>query len=113
MKLLAIAAIAEAATGVALMIAPSPVGRLLLGAELSGVSVVIGRVAGMALIALGIACWPGGTALCGMIVYSGLATIYLAYLGIRGEWVGALLWPAAVIHAVMTILLARVHGGQS
>jgi len=55
-KLLAFAAIAEAATGVALMLVPSLVGRLLLGAELAGVAVVIGRVTGIALFALGIAC---------------------------------------------------------
>ena len=77
-KLLIVAAAAEIATGVALMVTPSPVGRLLLGAELTGVSAVIGRVTGIALIALGIACWPGTTALCGMLTYSALATAYLA-----------------------------------
>ncbi|MGC2129307.1 MAG: hypothetical protein WA629_04330 [Candidatus Aquilonibacter sp.] len=29
------------------------------------------------------------------------------YLGIRGELVGPLLWPAAVIHLAIAILLAR------
>ena len=28
-------------------------------------------------------------------------------LGIRGEWVGPLLWPAVALHAVLTLLLAR------
>jgi hypothetical protein len=42
-----------------------------------------------------------------MLCYSLLATLYLAYLGIRGEWVGVLLWPAVVIHAILTILLVR------
>jgi hypothetical protein len=107
MKLLAIAAIAEAATGLALLVFPSPVGRLLLGSELSGLSAALGRVAGIALIALGIACWPGRTALCGMLTYIALTTAFLAYLGIRGEWVGPLLWPAVVVHAVLTALLAR------
>jgi hypothetical protein len=106
-KLLTLAAVAEIATGSALMVTPSLVGRLLLGAELTGVSAVIGRVTGIALIALGVACWPGTTALCGMLTYSALATGYLAYLGIRGVWVGSLLWPAVVLHAVITILLAR------
>ena len=107
MKLLAIAAIAEAATGLALLIVPSLVGRLLLGAELSGVSIPVARVTGIALIALGIACSPGRTALCGMLTYSVLATLYLLYLAIRGNWVGPLLWPAVVAHAVLTIPLAR------
>jgi hypothetical protein len=106
-KLLTVTAVAEAATGVALAVVPTLVGRLLLGTELTGVSVVVARVAGIALVALGIACWPGRTALCGMLTYSALASVYLAWLGIRGEWVGALLWPAVVLHAVMTILLGR------
>jgi len=106
-KLLTFTALAEAATGLALVVVPSLVGRLLLGVELSGVSVVIGRVTGIALVALGIACWPGRTALCGMLTYSALASAYFAWLGTRGEWVGSLLWSAVVLHAVITVLLGR------
>ncbi len=105
-KLLPIAAVAEIATGAALLIVPSLVGRLLLGAELTGVAIVIGRVTGIALIALGVACWPGSTAPCGMLTYSALVTLFLAFLGVRAEWVGPLLWPAVVLHAVLTFLLA-------
>jgi hypothetical protein len=104
---LTFAAIAEAATGLALLIIPSLVGRLLLGAELTGVSIPVARMLGIALIALGVACWPGCTALCGMLTYSALATAFLAYLGIRGHWVGPLLWPAVTLHVVLTLLLAR------
>ena len=86
---------------------PSLVGRLLLGAELTDVAIPVGRVPGIAPIALGVTCWPGRTALCGMLTYNALATLYLAYLGIRGDWVGTLLWPAVVLHAVMMILLGR------
>jgi len=106
-KVLLLAAVSETATGLALLIVPSLVGRLLLGAELTGVSVPVARVTGIALIALAVACWPGRTALCGMLTYSVLATAFLAYLGIRGHWVGPLLWPAVAAHAVLTILLAR------
>ena len=104
--LLALAAIAEVATGLALLVAPALVGRLLLGAELTGVAVPVARVLGIALIALGVACWPG-PALLGMLTYGVLVTLYLLYLGIRSEWVGPLLWPAVVLHAVLTLLLAR------
>jgi hypothetical protein len=107
MKSLAIAALAELATGLSLLVVPSLVGRLLLGAELTGVAIPIARVLGIALIALGVACWPGRTALCGMLTYSALATAFLAYLGIRGHWVGPFLWPAVVLHAVITLLLGR------
>jgi hypothetical protein len=107
MKLLAVAAIAEAATGLALLVVPSVVGRLLLGAELTGVALPVARVTGIALIALAIACWPGCTARCGMLTYNALATAFFAYLGIRGHWVGHLLWPAAGLHAVMAVFLGR------
>jgi hypothetical protein len=106
-KVLGLAAASEAATGLALLIVPSLVGRLLLGDELAGVAIPVARVTGIALIALGIACWPGLTPLCGMLTYNALATAFLVWLGIRGDWVGPLLWPAVVLHAVMAIFLGR------
>jgi hypothetical protein len=106
-KVLVLAAVSEAATGAALLIVPSLVGRLLLGAEPAGVAIPVARVLGIALIALGVACWPG-TPLCGMLSYSVAVTLYLLYLGMRGAWVGPLLWPAVALHAVLTLLLARV-----
>jgi hypothetical protein len=105
-KLLIITGAAEAATGVALMVAPGLVGRLLLGAELTGVAVVMARVAGIALLALGVGCWPG-PALLGMLIYNALATVYFTYLAIGGEWAGPLLWLAAGLHAILAILLGR------
>ena len=113
-KVLIFAAAGEAATGVALLIVPSLVGQLLLGQVLTGVAIPVARVTGFALIALGLACWPGreavsrtSRALHSMWCYSLLTTLYLAFLGIRGEWVGILLWPAVGLHAVIMILLAR------
>jgi hypothetical protein len=106
-KVLLLAAVSEAATGLALLIVPSVVGRLLLGQELAGVAIPVARMLGIALIALGIACWPGRTALCGMLTYSALATLYLAYVGLGSELAGKLLWPAVGLHAVLTILLGR------
>jgi len=106
-RVLTIAAVLEVATGVALLIVPSLVGRLLFGAEFTGVANPAARVLGIALIALGMGCWPGSTALCGMLTYGALVTLYLAYLGVIGEWVGTLLWPAVLLHALLTVLLAR------
>jgi hypothetical protein len=104
---LTLTAIFEVATGLALIVVPSLVGRLLFGAEFTGVANPAARVTGIALLALGVGCWPGSTALCGMLTYGALVTLYLAYLGVIGEWVGPLLWPAVVIHALLTALLAR------
>jgi len=106
---LAFAAVSEAATGLALLIAPSLVGQLLLGTELTGVAVTVARVAGIALIALGIACWPGPARI-GMLIYSGVVMLYLAYLGFGGMN-GILLWPAVVLHGILTALLARASIG--
>jgi len=106
-NLLTVAAVAEAATGAALLAVPSLVGRLLLGTELSGVAIPVARVLGIALIGLGVACLPGRTALCGMLTYNALGTVCFTWLAIGGKWVGSLLWPAVVVHLVMTILLGR------
>jgi hypothetical protein len=110
-KMLLLAAVGEIATGLALLIGPSLVGRLLLGGELTGVAIPVARVLGIALVALGTACWPGRTALCGMLFYSAAVTLYLAYLGFAGRFGGILLWPVVVLHAILTALLARTSRG--
>ncbi len=71
---LVLAAVAEIGTGFALLIVPSLVGRLLLGEELTGIAIPIARAAGIALIALGVACWPG-TPLLGMLIYGAAVTL--------------------------------------
>ncbi len=109
-RLLAVAAAGEALTGLVLLVYPPIVVRLLFDAELTGVSIPVARVLGIALIGLGVACWPGGgtrQASYGMVTYSVLAMLYLIYIGICGESVGLLLWPAIVLHGVLTLLLAR------
>jgi hypothetical protein len=105
-RVLIFAAVGEAGTGLALLIVPSLVGRLLLGEELIGIAIPVARVAGIALIALGIACWPG-TPLVGMLTYSAAVTLYLAYVGFAGGLTGILLWPAVVLHVILTALLIR------
>ena len=86
--MLTVAAVLEVATGVALLILPSLIGRLLFGEELTGIVIAVARVLGIALLALGVGCWPGSTALCGMLTYSALVTLYFLYIAIRGEWEG-------------------------
>jgi hypothetical protein len=105
-KALIFTAVAEVATGLALLIVPSLVGQLLLGADLAGIAIPVARVAGIALIALGVACWPGPP-LVGMLIYSAVVTLYLAYLGFAGGFAGVLLWPAVALHAVLSILLGH------
>ena len=112
--LLPLAAAIEAATGAALIISPRAVTSLLLGADLSGAGIAVGRVAGIALLSLGLVCWISRqdgnktAVVAGMLTYNLLVTAYLMYLGFGRELVGILLWPATVIHAVLTLLFAYV-----
>jgi hypothetical protein len=110
-------ALIEAATGLPLLVVPAVIVRLLLGAEISGVAIPLGRVAGAALLALGVACWladgdtksrAGRGLVIAMLVYNvGVATI-LAVAGINSSPVGIALWPAVILHAVMAVWCARV-----
>jgi hypothetical protein len=121
-KLLGLAAILEGATGLVLMIHPVLVAQLLFGDGVSGVGKVLSRIAGIALFALGVACWPdreagnASTRSTGaMLTYSLLVTIYLVYLGVVAHLGGILLWPAVVLHAVwlFLVLAAWRHERQS
>ena len=105
-KVLALAAAAEAGLGLVLVVYPPIVVRLLLDADISGAGIVVSRVTGIALIALGVACWPG-TQRIGMLIYSAAVTLYLAYVGFAGDLTGMLLWPAVALHVILTALLAR------
>ena len=109
--LLALGAIIEAVTGLALIFQPALVVQLLLGEGLSPAGLALGRVAGFGLLSLGLACWPRAgaalSALLAMLTYNLLATVYLAYLRFDGALVGRLLLPTIVLHAVLALLFAR------
>ncbi len=106
-----VSAAIEAATGVALIAVPDLVARVLLGAGLSVSGVAVARVAGFGLLALGIACWPGGDDATprttrALFVYNLLAGLYLGYLRVGGGFAGLLLWPACALHVVLGVLFA-------
>lgn len=113
--LLSVAAAIETATGLALIIYPQAVASLLLDADLGMAGIAVGRVAGIALLSLGLACWMSrkvaneAAALAAILTYNLLVTTYLIALGFAGELVGILLWPAIAIHAVLTLLFAYVR----
>jgi len=110
-SVLGTAAAVEAVTGLLLIVVPHLLAKLLLGVEVTGVAIVIGRIAGIALLSLGVGCWlgrqeaTGGWALSAMLLYNVLVTFYLAWVGLGAEFVGVLLWPAVVVHAILTVLL--------
>jgi hypothetical protein len=103
-KVLFLAAVAEAVTGLALLTVPSLVTQLLLGEQITGIATPVARVTGIALFALGAACWPGPPAL-GMLIYTAAVGLYLGYVAIMDGLDGALLWPAVAVHVILAALL--------
>ena len=109
--LLLISALIEITTGVGLLVVPALLAPILIGAELdTPAGLAVARVAGAALLSLGIACWFGSRdtqsraafgIVVAMLVYNlAAATLLLAlrfYLGLTG--VGLL--PAAAMHAAL------------
>jgi hypothetical protein len=121
-KILAFAAVVEVGTGLLLMIDPALMAAVLIGAEVTGTAAALARLFGIALLALGPACWPrrqraedgSPAALRGMLIYNVLVALDLTYLGAIGPWHGALLWPAVALHAIVALALVwtwRAHNG--
>jgi hypothetical protein len=110
-KILWLASVVEMATGALLILAPEMVVQLLLGTHLSAEGIPLARVAGIALLGLGLACWPpsqgaaGVGAFRGMLVYNTLVSLYLLLIEVRHHVGGLLLWPAVIFHALVALLL--------
>jgi hypothetical protein len=108
-KLLTVAVLIEAASGLALVVLPGAACWLVFGSASDGAGQAMARLAGVALAALAVSCWPAEGARWprhGMLAYNALAAILLLSIGAAGQPVGWLLWPAAILHAVMAVLLA-------
>jgi hypothetical protein len=108
------AALVEIGAGLGLMLSPAALIAMLLGIEPEGAVTVPGRMAGIALLALGLAAWPScqvgeeKSAMRGLLTYNGLVALDLAWLGARGMG-GPLLWPTVMLHAATVLLLAFTH----
>jgi hypothetical protein len=111
-RLLIITSIIELPTGLGLIAVPSVVAHLLLNSEISGAAIPLGRVAGGALLTLGVASWLASYdeqscaargLVSAMVLYNIGAALILALAGIRSGFVGIALWPAVILHAVMAV----------
>ena len=108
-SLLSVTGALEAATGLALLVMPSVVVELLLGSSpgtLSGVTV--SRVAGVALFALGVACWLAREDAASRAAKGLVAAMLLYNIGVVAvlvlAWtssgpVGVGFWPVVLAHA--------------
>jgi len=106
-------AVIELGAGLALLAFPSPVVALLLGSPLdipTGLSVA--RLGGSGLLSLGVACWlarddsesrAARGLVAAMLLYDVGAVAILAFAGFGFGLNGVALWPAVVLHAVMTV----------
>jgi hypothetical protein len=110
-KVLTITAVLEAATGLGMLVLPSLVSSLILGSSLDTVvSLVVARVAGVALLALGVTCWlarhdEGARAARGLVGAMALYNAGVLAILVHGALVwgasGIALWPIVVVHAAM------------
>jgi hypothetical protein len=111
-RLLAFCAVLEIGTGIALMIAPEMVAAMLVRGQITELATLLGRCMGIALLALGVACWPqrqvalpGSAAFRAMFTYSTLIALFLGYAGAVAHLGGPLLWPAVGLHGTVALLL--------
>jgi hypothetical protein len=111
-RLLATAAAAiDITAGCALIVAPTFVVDLLIGATLGSGGVAVGRVGGLGFLCLGLACWPRqevvtAQATSALFTCNLLSALYVAYLTVVEGFAGYLLWPAFALNALLAFLLA-------
>jgi hypothetical protein len=111
-KLFIATAIIEVGAGLSLVSVPAVAIWLLLGIRGPSLeALIVGRIGGAGLVAIGVASWlarddRGSRAqhalLWGMLVYNVGACTVLAYVGSMLPTVGVALWPAVLLHAFMT-----------
>ena len=109
--LLGLTAIFEAATGMALVLAPSLPVSLLFGVGLDApIGLIVARIAGAGLLALGLACWLARAdgrsrsargLVAALLLYDVAATAVLIHAGLGLKLSGIALWPAVVSHVAL------------
>jgi hypothetical protein len=110
--LLLVTALLEGSVGLALLVAPSLPISVLLGAVLdTSTGMVIARVAGAALLSLGLICWsarndPKSHATRGIVqallLYNAVSIAVFIHAHFALGLSGIGLWPAVVVHIAMT-----------
>jgi hypothetical protein len=106
--LLIVTAVVEVGAGLGLLLLPAVLFDLLIGVERPAPEALfVGRVAGAALLALGVASWLGRSApaprglIAGLLVYNATVAGLLVYARAGLDMAGLALWPVVVLHAAM------------
>lgn len=107
-----LAAWVEIIVGVSFLFVPNAQSQLIYGATPEGIGDLWARFAGIALIGLGLACLPSNLAgtrqgVRGLLVFNIGATIFFAWVALATTFQGVVLWPVVILHAVLTVVLAR------
>ena len=114
-QLLTFAAAFESLTGLALILAPKATAVFILGAEPNVVGKMLRRVCGVALMALGIACWGARTdsesaarsgTLKTITFYNAGVGLLLVLFAAIGKTGGIVLWSAGVLHLALAAAFA-------
>ena len=109
---LMIAAWFEIVVGVSFVLALNAQSQLLFGAIPKGPGAGFGRLAGIALIGLGVACLPSKLegardhAVRVLLLYNVSASLLLAWIGLATTFRGIVLWPIVIVHALIAMALA-------
>jgi hypothetical protein len=111
--LFVVTAVAEIGTGLALLLSPQFLVSMLLGTPLGAAGAQpVARVAGAALLSLGLACWLArddehsrlaAGLIAAMLMYNAAAVAVLAHAGIVLRLFGIGLWPALLLHAALAV----------
>jgi hypothetical protein len=109
-QLVTISAAVESLTGLELIRAPGPAVARLLGGHPDRTGQMLGRVTGVALLALGVACWgargdAGSAARSGTVgaitLYNAGAGLLLLGFAATGQARGVAVWGAGVLHTAL------------
>ena len=109
-RLLAVAGVAELLGGLSFALFPSVTLPRLFGLKPDQTALMVGRVTGVALAAIGVACWgarrdPGsaaqGATLAAIVVYNLGAGFLLTLFDATGRAKGVLIWIAAMVHLAL------------
>jgi hypothetical protein len=110
--LLLVTALVEMGAGIALLVAPSWVTKLLLGEALSSPpSLVLGQITGAALVSIAVACWFASNRelrdargmIGSLLIYNLAVPALLIHAAFAYETRGIALWPACILHFGLAI----------
>jgi len=110
---LIVTALLEVGAGLLLLAVPALALQFLLGVgEAASETLVVARIAGAALLAIGVTCWMArrngpnpaqSGVVAGALIYDVAAAGLLAYAGLGLNMAGLGLWPAVGLHTVLAV----------